>query len=193
VLVGALLFPLVNWGLRFGALYLPIRNPAGFWQVLVSHFFRALIFGSLFTSILYLAARERASERLLQQTRLARIEIDKRMAEARLQVAPGADRAALPFQLAREREAPLRKDSEKGRFLLRNLGDYLRVAISRARLRDARLGEEVALARSFLAIFEVRMGPRLARAHRPAGRAPLRHWCRRSCWEPSSRTRSSTV
>ena len=161
VLVGALLFPLVNWGLRFGEPYSPIGTTAGYWQVLVSHFFRALIFGSLFTSILYFAAREQASERLMQQTRLARVEIDKHMAEARLQLLQAQIEPHFLFNSLASVKLLYGKDSEKGRFLLRNLGDYLRVAISRARLRDARLGEEVALARSFLAIFEVRMGARL--------------------------------
>jgi LytS/YehU family sensor histidine kinase len=53
------------------------------------------------------------------------------------------------------------KDPRKGEILLGNLGDYLRVAISRAGLCEARIGEEIALARSFLAIFQVRMGARL--------------------------------
>ena len=161
VLAGALLFPLINWGLRFGALSRDIGTTAGFWQIPVSHFFRAVIFGSLLTSILYFAARERASERLLQQTRLARVEIDKRMAEARLQLLQAQIEPHFLFNSLASVKLLYEKDSEKGRFLLRNLGDYLRVAISRARLRDASLGEEVALARSFLAIFEVRMGARL--------------------------------
>jgi len=160
VLVGALLFAFVIWGLRFGALP-RIGTTAGYWQVQVSHFFRALLFGSLLTSILYFAARERASERLLQQTRLARVEIDKHMAEARLQLLQAQIEPHFLFNSLASVKLLYGKDSEKGRFLLRNLGDYLRIAISRARLRDARLGEEVALARSFLAIFEVRMGARL--------------------------------
>ena len=53
------------------------------------------------------------------------------------------------------------KEPDRGCALLRNLADYLHMAIPHARRREATLGEEVALARSFLSIFEVRMGERL--------------------------------
>jgi sensor histidine kinase YesM len=52
-------------------------------------------------------------------------------------------------------------EGRRGALPARNLGAYLRTAISRARLREAPLGEEVALAESYLAIFQVRMGTRL--------------------------------
>jgi LytS/YehU family sensor histidine kinase len=49
----------------------------------------------------------------------------------------------------------------KGRKLLVDLAGYLRAAAALAREREIRLGDEVALARTFLAIFQVRMGKRL--------------------------------
>jgi len=52
-------------------------------------------------------------------------------------------------------------DAGGGRSLLRNLGDYLRAASRDGRKREVRLGDEIVLAQSFLAIFQVRMGPRL--------------------------------
>jgi hypothetical protein len=160
VLAGAILFPAIRLGLRFGAEPV-IGAPSGYWQNPVAHFFRALVLGGLLTSILFYAARERAAQRELQRTRLARVEIDRQMAEARLQLLQAQIEPHFLFNSLASVKVLYDKDPEKGRALLRNLGDYLRVAISRARLREARLDDEVALARSFLAIFEVRMGTRL--------------------------------
>ena len=160
VVAGAVLFALCRLGLRFGQDPL-IGAPGGFWQNPVGHFFRALVVGGLLTSILYFAARERATERVLQRTRLARAEIEKQMAEARLQLLQAQIEPHFLFNSLASVKLLYEKDHDMGRSLLRNLGDYLRAAISRARLREAQLGEEVALARSFLAIFQVRMGTRL--------------------------------
>jgi sensor histidine kinase YesM len=160
VVAGALLFPLIRLGLRFGQIP-RIGTAGGYWQAPVGQFFRALVFGGLLTSILYFAAREQTAQRLLQRTRLARAEIEKQMAEARLRLLQAQIEPHFLFNSLASVKLLYEKDPEKGRSLLRNLGDYLRVAISRARLPEARLGEEIALARSFLAIFEVRMGARL--------------------------------
>ena len=161
VVAGAVLFALCKYGLHFGLRFDGFRTPGGFWQILVAHFFRALVVGGLLTSILYFAAREEATQRVLQRTRVARTEIEKQMVEARLQLLQAQIEPHFLFNSLASVKLLYEKDHERGRSLLRNLGDYLRVAISRTRLREAGLGEEVALARSFLAIFQVRMGTRL--------------------------------
>jgi len=172
VLAGAILFPAIRLGLRFGAEPV-IGAPSGYWQNPVAHFFRSLALGGLLTSILFYAARERAVQRELQRTRLARVEIDRQMAEARLQLLQAQIEPHFLFNSLASVKVLQDKDPRKGRELLRNLGDYLRVAVSRARLREARLDDELALARSFLGIFEVRMGARLrVRVDVPAELAP---------------------
>jgi sensor histidine kinase YesM len=160
VVVGALLFPLARWALRGGTLPL-VGIPGSYWQYSVGHFFGILVKGGLLASVLYFAARERDSQRRLDQTRLARAGIGKQMAEARLQLLQAQIEPHFLFNSLASVKRLYEKEPEEGRSLLRNLGDYLRVAISRAGLREARLGEEIALARSFLAIFQVRMGKRL--------------------------------
>ena len=52
-------------------------------------------------------------------------------------------------------------DPGSGRALLADLADYLRAAAASAQCREVRLGDEVALARSFLRICQLRMGRRL--------------------------------
>jgi sensor histidine kinase YesM len=161
VVAGALLFALVRWGLRLGNP--PRVGIAGsYWQYSFGHFFGMLVKGGLLTSVLYFIARERDSQRRLLQTRLARVEIGKQMTEARLQLLQAQIEPHFLFNSLASVKRLYETEPEEGRSLLRNLGNYLRVAISRAGLREARLGEEVALARSFLAIFQVRMGQRLS-------------------------------
>src|SRR5204863_839869 len=75
VLAGALAFPAVRWGLRIGILPL-IGKPGYFWEYAMGHFFKALVVGSLLTSILFFLARERDAQRRLHATRLARVAID---------------------------------------------------------------------------------------------------------------------
>jgi signal transduction histidine kinase len=160
VIAGACLWPLERWALRIGILPL-IGTPGSFWEYSLGQFFSALAMGGLLTAVLYFAAREREAQRRLHQTRLARTEIDRQMAEARLQLLQAQIEPHFLFNSLASVKRLYETDAEQGRSMLRNLGDYLRVAISRTGLREARLGEEVALARAFLAICEVRMGQRL--------------------------------
>ena len=160
VVLGAVMFPIIRHALRIGQLPI-IGTLDSFWEYSLGHFFKALVFGGLFTSILYFATRERDAERRLHLTRLARAAIDKQMVEARLQLLQAQIEPHFLFNSLASVKRLYEKEPAKGRSLLRNLGDYLRIAISRARLRETRLDEEIALARSFLAIFEVRMGARL--------------------------------
>jgi len=127
----------------------------------MGHFFKALFVGGLLTSILFFETRERAARRRLHAERLARIEIDKQMSEARLQLLQAQIEPHFLFNCLASIKRLYETQPGEGRSLLRNLGAYLRTAISRARLRQAPLGEEFALAESFLAIFKVRMGTRL--------------------------------
>jgi LytS/YehU family sensor histidine kinase len=153
-------FPAVRWALRIGIDPL-IGVPGSFWEYAMGHFFKALFVGGLLTSILFFETRERAARRRLHAERLARIEIDKQMAEARLQLLQAQIEPHFLFNSLASVKRLYETQPGEGRSLLRNLGAYLRTAISRARLRHAPLGEEFALAESFLAIFKVRMGPRL--------------------------------
>jgi len=160
VLAGAVAFPAVRWALRIGIDPL-IGVPGSYWEYAMGHFFKALFVGALLTSILFFETRERATRRRLHLARLERIEIDKQTAEARLQLLQAQIEPHFLFNSLASVKRLYEKEAGEGRSLLRNLGAYLRTAISRARLREAPLGEEIALAESYLAIFKVRMGARL--------------------------------
>jgi hypothetical protein len=160
VLAGAAAFPAVRWGLRIGTLP-HIGAPGSVWEYAMGHFFKALFIGGLFTAVLFFEAREREAQRRLHQTRISRVEIDKQMAEARLQLLQAQIEPHFLFNSLASVKRLYESEPDRGRSLLQNLGTYLRTAISRARLREVRLDEEIALALSFLAIFQVRMGSRL--------------------------------
>jgi LytS/YehU family sensor histidine kinase len=160
VLAGAIAFPAVRWALRIGIDPL-IGIPGSFWEYAMGHFFKALFVGGLLTSILFFETRERAARRRLHLGRLSRVVIDKQTAEARLQLLQAQIEPHFLFNCLASIKRLYEREPGEGRALLRNLGAYLRTAISRARLRAAPLGEEIALAESLLAIFQVRMGNRL--------------------------------
>jgi hypothetical protein len=160
VVAGSALFAATRLGLRFGALP-QIGAPGSFWEYTLGHFFRALFIGGLLTSILYFAERAREAQRRLHQTQLSRIEIDRQMTEARLQLLQAQIEPHFLFNSLASVKRLYEDEPASGRALLRNLGDYLRAAVRFAKQRETTLGEEIALARSFLAILQVRMGRRL--------------------------------
>lgn len=131
------------------------------WHFMLAFYVRGLSTGALLAAILLFAAREREAQRRIHRVRLALVEIDKQAAELRLRLLQAQIEPHFLFNSLASVKRLYEREAGKGRALLRNLIDYLRVATGRARQRDATLGEEVALARSFLAIFQVRMGTRL--------------------------------
>jgi signal transduction histidine kinase len=160
VAAGAVLYAACRWGIRLGV---PPRLgvAASYWEYSLGHVFRGLVLGGLFTAILFFVAREREAQRRLHQTRLARVEIDRQMTEARLQLLQAQIEPHFLFNSLASVKRLYEREPGEGRALLGNLREYLRVAIPSARVRETRFAEEVALARSFLAIFRVRMGRRL--------------------------------
>jgi LytS/YehU family sensor histidine kinase len=131
------------------------------YYVAVAYFSRAVIAGGILTAILFFAARERDAQRLLNRTLLARVDIERQGVEARLQLLQAQIEPHFLFNSLASVKRLYEKEPGEGRELLRNLRECLRVATSRGHQQESRLGDEIALVRSFLAIFQVRMGRRL--------------------------------
>jgi LytS/YehU family sensor histidine kinase len=128
---------------------------------MLAFYIRGLSTGGLLAAILLFAARERDAQRRLHRTRLAQVEIEKQVAESRLRLLQAQIEPHFLFNSLASVKRLYEREPGKGRALLRNMTDYLHLATNGARQKDARLGDEIALARSFLAIFQVRMGGRL--------------------------------
>jgi hypothetical protein len=160
LIIGAVSYAAIRWGL---AVLHPSRghNPALYWYNSVANVFRSLAMGGLLTAILYFAARERDSARRLHRARLSEVAIEEQIVEARLKVLQAQIEPHFLFNSLASVKRLYEREPGKGRVLLDNLSDYLRVATRGARQRETRLAEEIALAKSFLAIFQVRMGDRL--------------------------------
>jgi hypothetical protein len=163
VVVGAPAFPAGTAAIRtFEGNYDPLKPQAWqSWHYMLAHYIRGLSTGGLLAAILLFAAHERDAQRRIHRTRLARVEIEKQVAETRLRLLQAQIEPHFLFNSLASVKRLYEREPGKGRALLRNLSDYLHVATRRARQRDALLGDEIALARSFLAIFQVRMGGRL--------------------------------
>jgi hypothetical protein len=163
VAVGALAFPAGYAAIRtLRGNFTPLQPQAWqSWHFLLAFYIRGLSTGALLSAILLFAARQREAERRIQRERLARIDIERQMAESRLQLLQAQIEPHFLFNSLASVKRLCEKDPGNGRALLRNLGEYLRATSRDARKREVRLGDELALARSFLAIFQVRMGWRL--------------------------------
>jgi hypothetical protein len=159
VLVGAFAFAFFRWGFR--ALHNTIVGTPQYWETAVAHVFRGLTIGGALTALLWFTTREREAAQSLHRVRLANTQIERQIAEARLQLLQAQIEPHFLFNSLASVKRLYEREPAAGRELLRNLREYLRIASPKGRPGDARLGDEVGLATAFLAIFQLRMGDRL--------------------------------
>ena len=159
VVAGALMYALIRWGVRY--LHNTIGDPTRYWEHAVSHIGRGLTVGGALTFLLWFTTREREAAQTLHRVRMAQVEIERQITEARLQLLQAQIEPHFLFNSLASVKRLYETEPAKGRELLRNLSGYLRVASPKGRPGDARLGDEVDLATAFLAIFQLRMGDRL--------------------------------
>ncbi|HZZ94766.1 MAG TPA: histidine kinase [Usitatibacter sp.] len=138
-----------------------VVGAAAYTSLRVAYFASCLLPASLLTALLYFAARERDAALRLHRASLARVEIERQLVESRLNVLRAQIEPHFRFNSLASVKLLYGRNARKGRALLRDLADYLRKGTCRARQREVPLGDEVALARTFLGIFQVRMGKRL--------------------------------
>lgn len=159
VVIAAMLFAVVASALR---LLHGIGNPQAELQYRIANFLRAATLGGLFAALMFFVTRRRDAARALQRERLARADIERQTAEARLHLLRAQIEPHFLFNcLASVRRLYETRPAE-GRTLLVHLIEYLRMALPTHRVDFARVDEEAALARRFLEIFSIRLGTRLA-------------------------------
>ena len=158
VVAGAILFTLTRWWIR--ALHGVLGDPETYWQFTVGYFWRALTLGGLLTAVLFFVGRARAAAKRLHRTRLECADMERQAAEARLNVLQAQIEPHFLFNSLASVKLLYAREPGEGREFLRNLIEYLRIA-ARHRAATSPLGDEVRLARSFLGVFQVRMGGRL--------------------------------
>jgi len=131
------------------------------WRELLSIFFRALVPGALLATALFLTAKEQEAQRRAHEARVAAAELERQVAEAWLQLLQAQIEPHFLFNTLASVKVLYDREPGDARRLLRNLRDYLEVAITTGRDRETTLGAEAALANAYASIFRVRMGERL--------------------------------
>jgi signal transduction histidine kinase len=117
--------------------------------------------GGLLTGALFFLQRERHMQASAHQAELDRIELDRQMAEARLQMLEAQIEPHFLFNSLATVKSLYQRDPEKGRLLIRDLSEYLRGALPLMRGADSTLRKEFALCEAYLRVLQVRMGDRL--------------------------------
>jgi len=158
VAMGAVLFAATRWAHRYVTVNIPRVDT--YWMVAVAHFFRALVIGGTLTAILCVTSEARRAAARSHRARLARSDIERQITEARLQLLRAQIEPHFLFNSLASVKRLYEKQSVEGGEMLRNLIAYLEAV--RSRPGETCLRDEVALARSYLAIVGVRMGSRLA-------------------------------
>ena len=124
-------------------------------------FVRAVLWGSLFTTLLYFYKRERDAARALHETHLQRLNAQRQETEARLRSLQAQIEPHFLFNTFANIQRLYQVDPGQGRMMLRNLIDYLRSALPQMREPESTLGRELALTRAYLNLQQIRMGVRL--------------------------------
>jgi LytS/YehU family sensor histidine kinase len=130
-------------------------------EIVLERFVRGVALGGLPTAALYWAARERRATRDLRQGRMTHAEIERELAEARLLALRSQIEPHFLFNSLATIKRLYEGRPGEARAMLRHLRAYLQAALSLAEKPEARLRDEVALARAFLEICTARMGGRL--------------------------------
>ena len=159
ILAGAVAFASLRYGTR--VLHNTTGDSLRYWEVYVAQLFRSSILGGLLTAVLYHARSERRAQDEARRTRVAAVEMLRVLGEARLQLLQSQIEPHFLFNSLASVKQLYQTQPERGRSLLRGVRDYLAIAVPHGRHRDVPLADEVALAQSFLSIFQVRMGGRL--------------------------------
>ena len=104
---------------------------------------------------------EVASIEALQRAEIDRAELEREMAEARLQVLQAQIEPHFLFNTLANVRRLYDKDRAAGAKMLKNLMRYLEVALPRMRDSESTLGRDAGLVEAFLRVQQIRMGQRL--------------------------------
>jgi two-component sensor histidine kinase len=124
-------------------------------------FFTTLSWGALLTGALSFLERERRMAAATQRASLERIDLDRQMAEARLQVLQAQIEPHFLFNSLATILGLYRQDAREGSRLIKDLADYLRGALPQMRETVSTLRRELTLSQAYLRVLQVRMGNRL--------------------------------
>ena len=126
-----------------------------------STFARAVVLGGLLTALLYFYKRERDFAHSLHVTQLRRLDAERHETDARLLSLQAQIEPHFLFNTLAHVQRLYEVQPERGRAMLSNLVDYLLSALPQMRRPESTVGRELALARAYLNVQQLRMGDRL--------------------------------
>ncbi|MEO9163735.1 MAG: histidine kinase, partial [Casimicrobiaceae bacterium] len=164
VIAGGLMYPLLKYS--FYVLvdhndFFARRSTAWHFENVITNMFRPLIYGGPLTAVLYLVTHERKTSAELREAGLARVTIDRQLAEAQLQALQAQIEPHFLFNTLANVKELYRTEHAEGRQVLHDLSDYLRAALPQMRETASTLRGELALSLAYLRVLQVRMGERL--------------------------------
>jgi signal transduction histidine kinase len=109
----------------------------------------------------HFAERSRGAAAALGDAEMRRIGLEREVASARLALLQAQVEPHFIFNALANVRRLMRTDADAGRTLLTDLLRYLEEALPRLRDEHTTLGREAELVRAYLAVHQVRMGPRL--------------------------------
>ena len=124
-------------------------------------FTRAALWGAMLVALLFFYKRERDAAQRLHETHLQRLNAQRQETEARLRSLQAQIEPNFLFNTLAHIQRFSRVQPQQGRAMLRNLIDYLHSALPQMREPESTLGRELALARAYLNVQQIRMGDRL--------------------------------
>jgi hypothetical protein len=136
----------------FSELKLPGMHFAVLWYVCLS---TLLVLAQAFTQ------RSQAAAAAWHQTQVRQLALERELSSARLQLLQAQVEPHFIFNALANVRRLLRTDAAASRSLVTDLLRYLEEALPRLRDEQTTLGREVELVRAYLAVHQVRMGPRL--------------------------------
>jgi len=101
------------------------------------------------------------SEKKIQQEKIKRLTIEKEAADTTLRLLQAQIEPHFLFNTLSNIMSLLEVDIEKGKAMLMDLNDYLRISLMRTRENFITLEQELELVKRYLNIFKIRMGHRL--------------------------------
>ena len=164
VIAGCLMYPLLKFPFYVFVDhddYFLRQSATGQFENVLTNMFRPLIYGGTLTVVLYLVTRERRTSAALREASLARVALDRQLAEAQLQALQAQIEPHFLFNTLANIKGLYRTEHAEGRQLLHDFSDYFRAALPQMRETASTLRRELALSLAYLRVLQVRMGERL--------------------------------
>jgi hypothetical protein len=119
------------------------------------------VVAALLVGVLEFHLRSRNAAQALHESVMDGIRLQSELATGRLQILQAQIEPHFLFNSLANVRRLLRIDGPAGRAMLGDLLRYLQIALPRMRAEESTLARELELVRAFLAVHQVRMGPRL--------------------------------